>query len=342
MTEMQTSLNKQTIQPDSCFLKVENLCTWFHTPEGLVKSVNGVSFHIDRGETLALVGESGCGKTVTSLSLIRLLAKSAQIQADSILLNGREIKSLSKEEARKIRGTEISMIFQEPMTSLNPVYRIEKQIGEMIRLHNPGLSREEVHNQSVEFLKRAGVPNPEERLKVYPHQLSGGLRQRVMIAIALASRPAMLIADEPTTALDVTIQAQIIDLMKELQKELRMSILLITHDFGVVSQMADRVAVMYAGKIVEEGSLKEVLESPLHPYTELLILSIPGIRVKRGGRLKTIEGTVPNPLHFPSGCRFHPRCPYASERCAREEPPETMQGEHRVSCWLHCPSDISQ
>ena len=342
MTEMQTSLNKQNIQPDSCFLKVENLCTWFRTPEGLVKSVNGVSFHIDRGETLALVGESGCGKTVTSLSLIRLLAKSAQIQADSILLNGREIKALSKEEARKIRGTEISMIFQEPMTSLNPVYRIEKQIGEMIRLHNPGLSREEVHHQSVEFLKRAGVPNPEERLKVYPHQLSGGLRQRVMIAIALASRPAMLIADEPTTALDVTIQAQIIDLMKELQKELHMSILLITHDFGVVSQMADRVAVMYAGKIVEEGSLKEVLESPLHPYTELLILSIPGIRVKRGGRLKTIEGTVPNPLHFPSGCRFHPRCPYASERCAREEPPETKQGEHRVSCWLHCPADISQ
>lgn len=342
MTEMQTSLNKQNIQPDSCFLKVENLCTWFRTPEGLVKSVNGVSFHIDRGETLALVGESGCGKTVTSLSLIRLLAKSAQIQADSILLNGREIKALSKEEARKIRGTEISMIFQEPMTSLNPVYRIEKQIGEMIRLHNPGLSREEVHHQSVEFLKRAGVPNPEERLKVYPHQLSGGLRQRVMIAIALASRPAMLIADEPTTALDVTIQAQIIDLMKELQKELHMPILLITHDFGVVSQMADRVAVMYAGKIVEEGSLKEVLESPLHPYTELLILSIPGIRVKRGGRLKTIEGTVPNPLHFPSGCRFHPRCPYASERCAREEPPETRQGEHRVSCWLHCPADISQ
>ena len=346
MTELQTPFNIQNTpkdgQTDSCFLKVENLCTWFRTPEGLVKSVNGVSFHIDRGETLALVGESGCGKTVTSLSLIRLLAKSAQIQADSILLNGREIKDLSKEEARKIRGTEISMIFQEPMTSLNPVYRIEKQIGEMIRLHNPGMSREEIHSQSVEFLRRAGVPNPEERLKVYPHQLSGGLRQRVMIAIALASRPSMLIADEPTTALDVTIQAQIIDLMKELQKELNMSILLITHDFGVVSQMADRVAVMYAGKIVEEGSLKEVLESPLHPYTELLILSIPGIRVKRGGRLKTIEGTVPNPLHFPSGCRFHPRCPFATEQCTKAEPPETRQGGHRVSCWLHRPSDISQ
>ncbi len=346
MTELQTPFNIQNTPKDgqtgSCFLKVENLCTWFRTPEGLVKSVNGVSFHIDRGETLALVGESGCGKTVTSLSLIRLLAKSAQIQADSILLNGREIKDLSKEEARKIRGTEISMIFQEPMTSLNPVYRIEKQIGEMIRLHNPGMSREEIHSQSVDFLRRAGVPNPEERLKVYPHQLSGGLRQRVMIAIALASRPSMLIADEPTTALDVTIQAQIIDLMKELQKELNMSILLITHDFGVVSQMADRVAVMYAGKIVEEGSLKEVLESPLHPYTELLILSIPGIRVKRGGRLKTIEGTVPNPLHFPSGCRFHPRCPFATEQCTKAEPPETRQGGHRVSCWLHCPSDISQ
>ena len=262
------------------YLSVKNLCTWFKTPEGMVKSVNGVSFDINRGETLALVGESGCGKTVTSLSLIHLLADTAQVKADYMRLGDREIKELNKEEARKIRGKEISMIFQEPMTSLNPVYKIEKQIGEMIRLHNPELSREEVYQRSVDILKKVGVPNPEERLKVYPHQLSGGLRQRVMIAIALSSNPAMLIADEPTTALDVTIQAQIIDLMKELQKDFNTSILLITHDFGVVSQMADRVAVMYAGRIVEEGSLKQVVETPLHPYTKLLILSIPGIKVK--------------------------------------------------------------
>lgn len=321
-------------QEKQTFLSVKNLCTWFDTPEGVVKSVNGVSFDINRGETLALVGESGCGKTVTSLSLIHLLADSARVEADYIRLGDREIKELTKEEARKIRGKEISMIFQEPMTSLNPVYKISRQLGEMIKLHNPGLSREQVYRQSVEILKKVGVPNPAERLNVYPHQLSGGLRQRVMIAIALASNPAMLIADEPTTALDVTIQAQIIDLMKQLQADFNTSILLITHDFGVVSQLADRVAVMYAGRIVEEGSLQQVLESPLHPYTELLILSIPGIKVKRGERLETIEGTVPNPLNFPEGCRFHPRCPHMMEQCKKQQPPEITLDGHRVCCWL--------
>lgn len=316
------------------FLSVKNLCTWFRTPEGIVKSVNGVSFDINRGETLALVGESGCGKTVTSLSLIRLLSDTAVIKADHIKLGEREISNLTKEEARKIRGKEISMIFQEPMTSLNPVYKIKKQVGEMIKIHNPGMTKQTIYKKSVEILKRTGVPDPEERMKVYPHQLSGGLRQRVMIAISLASNPAMLIADEPTTALDVTIQAQIIDLMKEIQKEFNTSILLITHDFGVVSQLADRVAVMYAGRIVEEGSRSEVIENPLHPYTKLLILSIPGIKVRKGERLETIEGSVPNPINFPTGCRFHPRCPYALSKCSQQEPPEIQVGGRRVSCWL--------
>ena len=316
------------------FLTVENLRTYFDTPEGLVKSVDGVSFSVGRGETLALVGESGCGKTVTSLSLIRLLADTARVQADYMEVDGQKILDLTKDEARKLRGSKISMIFQEPMTSLNPVYKIERQLGEVFRLHEPGLSKQQVFEKSVDILKKVGVPNPAERLKVYPHQLSGGLRQRVMIAISLASSPQMLIADEPTTALDVTIQAQIIDLLKELQRDMNMSILLITHDFGVVSQIAERVAVMYAGKIVEEGPLEQIFEDPWHPYTKLLILSIPGIKVTRGGRLESISGTVPNPLHFPEGCRFAPRCPYAMEICRRQPPEEVVCGARRVSCFL--------
>lgn len=316
------------------YLRVENLHTYFHTPEGVVKSVDGVSFHINAGETLALVGESGCGKTVTSLSLIRLLADSAEVFADKMTVGGRTLEGLTKEEARKIRGNQISMIFQEPMTSLNPVYRIEKQLGEVFRLHNPKISKREVYERSIAILKRVGVPKPEERLKVYPHQLSGGLRQRVMIAISLASAPRMLIADEPTTALDVTIQAQIIDLLKSLQKDMNMAILLITHDFGVVSQIADRVAVMYAGKIVESGRLEDIFQDPWHVYTKLLIMSIPGIKVTRGGRLESIAGTVPNPLNWPKGCRFAPRCPEALGVCFEDEPPEYICGERRVRCHL--------
>lgn len=315
-------------------LEVKNLRTWFNSPEGVVKAVNGVTFHIDKGKTLALVGESGCGKTVTSFSLVKLIGSTGVINADEISLNGRDICNISKEEMRKIRGKEIAMIFQEPMTSLNPVYKIERQIGEMIRVHNRGISKEEVHRRSVDILGKVGVPNPEERLKVYPHQLSGGLRQRVMIAIALAGNPQMVIADEPTTALDVTIQAQIIDLLKELQKNFKTAILLITHDFGVVSQMADRVAVMYAGRIVETGTLEQIIQHPLHPYTELLILSIPGIKVKKGERLKTIEGQVPNPLNFPTGCRFNPRCPFAMPICREKEPPTVIIDGREVSCWL--------
>lgn len=313
-------------------IEVQNLKTYFHTPKGIVKSVDGVSFSIEKGKTMALVGESGCGKTQTSLSLIRLLAPTAKVSADKIEINGKETKDYTKDQARGIRGKDISMIFQEPMTSLNPVYRVKRQLEEMIRLHQPELSKQDTYQRALNILTRVGIPEPQERIRVFPHQLSGGLRQRVMIAIALASNPRLLIADEPTTALDVTIQAQIIELLKEIQKEMEMSILLITHDFGVVSQMADTVSVMYAGKIVEQGSMKDIFEDPWHPYTRLLIMSIPGIKVKRGGRLETIEGAVPNPMNFPPGCRFYPRCPYAEERCMREEPVPEVIGGRMVRC----------
>ena len=313
-------------------IEVQNLKTYFHTPEGIVKSVDGVSFSIEKGKTMALVGESGCGKTQTSLSLIRLLAPTAKVSADKIEINGKETKDYTKDQARGIRGKDISMIFQEPMTSLNPVYRVKRQLEEMIRLHQPELSKQDTYQRALNIMTRVGIPEPQERIRVFPHQLSGGLRQRVMIAIALASNPRLLIADEPTTALDVTIQAQIIELLKEIQKEMEMSILLITHDFGVVSQMADTVSVMYAGKIVEQGSMKDIFEDPWHPYTRLLIMSIPGIKVKRGGRLETIEGAVPNPMNFPPGCRFYPRCPYAEERCMREEPVPEVIGGRMVRC----------
>lgn len=313
-------------------IEVQNLKTYFHTPEGIVKSVDGVSFSIEKGKTMALVGESGCGKTQTSLSLIRLLAPTAKVSADKIEINGKETKDYTKDQARGIRGKDISMIFQEPMTSLNPVYRVKRQLEEMIRLHQPELNKQDTYQRALNILTRVGIPEPQERIRVFPHQLSGGLRQRVMIAIALASNPRLLIADEPTTALDVTIQAQIIELLKEIQKEMEMSILLITHDFGVVSQMADTVSVMYAGKIVEQGSMKDIFEDPWHPYTRLLIMSIPGIKVKRGGRLETIEGAVPNPMNFPPGCRFYPRCPYAEERCMREEPVPEVIGGRMVRC----------
>lgn len=313
-------------------IEVQNLKTYFHTPEGIVKSVDGVSFSIEKGKTMALVGESGCGKTQTSLSLIRLLAPTAKVSADKIEINGKETKDYTKDQARGIRGKDISMIFQEPMTSLNPVYRVKRQLEEMIRLHQPELSKQDTYQRALNILTRVGIPEPQERIRVFPHQLLGGLRQRVMIAIALASNPRLLIADEPTTALDVTIQAQIIELLKEIQKEMEMSILLITHDFGVVSQMADTVSVMYAGKIVEQGSMKDIFEDPWHPYTRLLIMSIPGIKVKRGGRLETIEGAVPNPMNFPPGCRFYPRCPYAEERCMREEPVPEVIGGRMVRC----------
>ena len=252
-------------------IEVQNLKTYFHTPEGIVKSVDGVSFSIEKGKTMALVGESGCGKTQTSLSLIRLLAPTAKVSADKIEINGKETKDYTKDQARGIRGKDISMIFQEPMTSLNPVYRVKRQLEEMIRLHQPELSKQDTYQRALNILTRVGIPEPQERIRVFPHQLSGGLRQRVMIAIALASNPRLLIADEPTTALDVTIQAEILELLKKLQKELNLSILFITHDLGVVAQIADRVAVMQDGNIVELEEAKQLFTAPKHSYTKKLL-----------------------------------------------------------------------
>ena len=265
---------------------------------------------------------------------MRLLDENAEISADTFVIDGVDAKDLSAEEARQIRGRKIAMIFQDPMTALNPVMKIRKQLGEVLKRRNPKMKRAEVRQRSIQALERAGVPNPAERLGQFPHQLSGGLRQRVMIAIALANHPKILIADEPTTALDVTIQAQIIDLLKKYKRERQMSMLLITHDFGVVSQLADRVAVMYAGEIVEEAPMAEIFKDPWHPYTELLIHSIPGMYSKRGQPFDALPGEAPDPLQYPAGCRFHQRCPKAMEICKQLEPREYPAGNRRVSCWL--------
>ncbi len=315
-------------------LNIKNLNVTFKTQQGEIKPVENVSFSIDKGQTMAIVGESGSGKTVTSLAIMRLLDRSAIVNSEIMTLDNEEMSILNKEEMRLIRGFKISMIFQEPMTSLNPVYKIDRQIGEIFKIHYPHITKKEIYKKSIDILEKVGVPKPDERLKVYPHQLSGGLRQRVMIAIALASNPQVLIADEPTTALDVTIQAQIIDLLKALQKEFNMSILLITHDFGVVSEIADKVAVMYAGRIVEEGNCEDILTNPLHPYTEMLIMSIPGMKIKKGERLKSIPGTVPSPLNFPKGCRFYPRCPKAMDICRTCSPDVYINKDRKVSCFL--------
>ncbi len=329
----QTLIDTQYYPEDESVLEVEDLHVHFNTPEGVVRAVDGISFDIKKGETLCLVGESGCGKTVTSTSIIGLLPRDrANIYAKKMSFQGRELLGLSSEELRQIRGKEISMIFQEPMTSLNPVYTVGMQLAEVFRTHT-NLSHEEIQHECVSIMGQVGIPSPEEKLRAYPHQLSGGLRQRSMIAMALASRPNLLIADEPTTALDVTIQAQILDLLRNMRKELSMSILMITHDFGVVSEMADNVAVMYAGKIVEKSTLKSLLEKPLHPYTKALLSSIPGYQNQKQARLETIKGMVPNPLRFPKGCRFHPRCEYAQEKCTIEEPEYVDIDGRKVACW---------
>lgn len=317
-------------------LEVKNLKTSFRDKDGhMVPAVDGVSFHVGRGETLGIVGESGCGKSVTSLSVMRLIAEPpGQVEADHILFEGVNLLSLNQEKMRQIRGNDISMIFQEPMTSLNPVFTIGHQIAEAVELHQ-GLSPAKAMLQAVEMLRKVGIPSPDKRVKEYPHQLSGGMRQRVMIAMALCCNPKLLIADEPTTALDVTIQAQILDLIKDLRDDMGMSIILITHDLGVVAETVERILVMYAGKVVEEASAIELFENPKHPYTEGLLRSIPRLEERKDERLYVIEGTVPNPLHMPKGCRFNPRCPYAEGKC-REESPEllTIGEDHKVSCWF--------
>jgi peptide/nickel transport system ATP-binding protein/oligopeptide transport system ATP-binding protein len=313
-------------------LEVRDLKTHFFTDDGVVKAVDGVSFEVGEGETLGIVGESGCGKSVTSLSILRLIASPpGKIVGGAIVFMGQNLLELSDPAMRKIRGNEISMIFQEPMTSLNPVYTCGDQIMEAVILHQK-VGKKEARARAIEMLRLVGIPSPEQRVDEYPHQLSGGMRQRVMIAMALSCHPRVLIADEPTTALDVTIQAQILDLLNRLQKELGMSILLITHDLGVVAETCDRVAVMYAGQIVEYANVDEIFHHPRMPYTAGLLGSIP-VLGEHHERLRVIPGNVPNPSEFPSGCKFHPRCPVAIERCKVENPPlEEIRPLHYTRC----------
>nr|WP_233096124.1 ABC transporter ATP-binding protein [Alicyclobacillus sp. SO9] len=297
-------------------------------------AVRDLSLDIKEGETLGLVGESGCGKSVTSLALIRLLTKSARVTG-SVQYNGKNLLTLGDKEIRSIRGDEISMIFQEPMTSLNPVYKVGAQISEILLLHKD-MSPKEAFKHSLEMLKKVGIARPEQILQSYPHELSGGMRQRVMIAIAMSCDPRLLIADEPTTALDVTIQAQILDLMRKISKEFKTSILLITHDLGVVAEMCQRVAVMYAGQIVEQGNVDEIFMEPQHPYTRGLLAAIPKIDAKSKERLRPIDGTVPTITRMPKGCHFAPRCPFAMDRCRSEKPTLfDVADNHSSRCWLN-------
>src|SRR5690554_1669246 len=314
-------------------LEIRNLRTYFYTENGVSKAVDGVDIDIYPGETLGIVGESGCGKSVTSLSIMRLVQDPpGKIVGGEILFKGRDLTKLSQDEMRHIRGNEISMIFQEPMTSLNPVFTIGEQISEAIMLHKK-VDKKQALEESIEMLAKVGIPLPEQRVKEYPHQLSGGMRQRVMIAMALSCNPDLLIADEPTTALDVTIQAQILELMQDLKKKYKMSIMMITHDLGVVAEVCDRVAVMYAGKVVEYTDVKTLFKNPRHPYTWGLLNSIPRLD-KEVDRLPAIPGMVPDSKNFPVGCRYNNRCPFATEKCFKEEPElmEVAEG-HRAMCW---------
>ena len=314
-------------------LKIENLETTFRSDEGRIKAVDGVSFDVGEGETVGLVGESGCGKSVTALSIMRLVSDPpGRIEGGSILWYGRDLPGLTEGEMSKVRGNEISIVFQEPLSSLNPVFTCGEQIREAISLHQK-LDRKASKRRAVDMLRLVKIPDPEKRYGAYPHQMSGGMRQRVMIAMALSCEPKLLIADEPSTALDVSVQAQIMELLSDLKQRLGMAILLITHDLAVVAQMADRVVVMYAGIVVEEAPLRELFSGPAHPYTMGLLESIP--RIGSGHeRLRAIGGTVPDPLRLPAGCRFGDRCPKRFDRCV-EEPPLLAVGErHSARCWL--------
>jgi peptide/nickel transport system ATP-binding protein/oligopeptide transport system ATP-binding protein len=317
-------------------LEIQKLRTRFHTLDGVVNAVDGIDFEVYRGETLGLVGESGCGKSVTALSVLQLLrCPPAEIEG-RVIFDGKNLLEMDREEIRKIRGNEISMIFQEPMTSLNPVLRIGEQIAEAARLHK-NMNRPESWRWAVEMLRMVQIPGPGSRSRQYPHKFSGGMRQRTVIAMALSCNPRLILADEPTTALDVTIQAQIMSLLQGLKEEFRTSIVLITHDLGVIAEMASRVVVMYAGKIVEEAPVREIFNNPRHPYTQGLLGSIPviGRKEETGRRLQEIPGIVPSPMDMPLGCRFHPRCLRVTRICTEQEPPIIRLGEHRrVSCWL--------
>ena len=317
-------------------LEVRDLRTWFHTDNGVARAVDGVSFQVQRGEMLGIVGESGSGKSVTSLSIMQLVPQPPGeiVAGSSIRLRGEELIGATPARLRELRGNDIGMIFQEPMTSLNPVHTVGAQIAEALRLHR-GLGRREAGREAVELLRLVGIPDPESRARDYPHQLSGGQRQRVMIAMALSCEPDLLIADEPTTALDVTIQAQILDLLAELRERLGMAVILITHDLGVVAEVCDRVLVMYAGQVLEQGTVREIFDQPHHPYTEGLLRSIPRLGANLE-RLAVIPGSVPSPTDWPAGCRFHTRCPYGWDRCVRAQPPliPIAGRSGHARCWL--------
>ena len=322
-------------------LEVTNLRTQFPTRAGLVKSVDGVSFRIGEGELLGLVGESGCGKSITALSIMRLISTPGKIVGGSIKFKGEELTTATDDRLREIRGNDIAMIFQDPMTSLNPVFTVGEQIAEALRLHRK-LDKKQAWAAAIEAMKEVSIPSPERRVSDYPHQLSGGMRQRVMIAMALACDPELLIADEPTTALDVTIQAQILELLDELRRSRKLAVLLITHDLGVVAEVADRVCVMYTGKIVEESGVDELFENPKHPYTRGLLRSVPKLTdagAAKAVRLQTIDGTVPSPTNLPFGCHFAPRCEHRMEICVEGEIPLTeLPNSVKVRCVLHDPA----
>lgn len=318
---------------DDVLLKVDGLKTYFINKDSQVPAVDGVDFVLRRGETLGIVGESGCGKSVTSMSILHLLPPKAKIVGGSVVFKGRDITHISSKEMAELRGGEISMIFQEPMTSLNPVYTIGYQIEEMILRHQK-IGRRMAKQRAIEMLRLVNIPSPEKRFDEYPHELSGGMRQRVMIAMALSCDPELLIADEPTTALDVTIQAQILDLMRELRSKLNTSIMLITHDLGVVAEMADFVLVMYAGVVVEYAQVNDLFHNPLHPYTQGLLKALPRMDAQEEN-LFVIPGAVPNLYEMPKGCRFSPRCPYATNRCKEQAPPCFSFGERRVRCYRY-------
>ena len=319
----------------SSLLEIKNLSTFFYIEEGVVQSVRNVDLKIERGETLALVGESGCGKSVTALSVLRLVpTPPGKFETGSILFDGQDIFSKTEKQMEHLRGNDISMIFQEPMTSLNPIFTIGDQIAESIILHQKK-TKAEAREITLELLCKVAIPSPERRIDQYPHELSGGMKQRVMIAMAIACQPKLLIADEPTTALDVTIEAQILELLDQLRRDTDMAILLITHNLGIVARYADRVAVMYSGKIVEEAPVETLFESPAHPYTQGLLNSLP--KGEPGEALESIPGTVPNPVSLPGGCAFHPRCKDAMPECSQEIPPEfiTELPDQQVACWLY-------
>jgi oligopeptide/dipeptide ABC transporter ATP-binding protein len=322
----------QRVSDGGDLLAVEGLRTHFFTQDGVVKAVDGISFAIGHGDTLGIVGESGCGKSITALSVMRLIERPGRIVEGAIRFANRDLLALSDEEMRDIRGNAISMIFQEPMTSLNPVYTCGDQIAETVSLHE-GIPRRAANERAVEMLSQVGIPDAKRRAGEYPHQLSGGMRQRVMIAMALSTNPELLIADEPTTALDVTIQAQILELMKSLRERNRMAIMLITHDLGVIAEMADDVVVMYAGKVVEAADVATVFEHPHHPYSKGLLASIPRMGQRRL-RLEVIQGVVPNPLNLPSGCLFKRRCRYAMPVCDTPPPLQEIEPGHVSRCWL--------